>query len=168
MAWPAVVGAIAAALSALASAKGAFDPPENKSTTPVPAQGGGGGPAQDVFQSGVPNKQTKAPGKVGFEPTPIDIGAIINSVPQPTLKTKDIGTGGATVGEVLAATPDALQALSAILSLGQKPQRDRPTVIGAQGGGAGGQIVPGFGLPPAPQRRSIGDLLNSLPRARYG
>lgn len=103
----------------------------------------------------------------------------------------------ATIGDILAATPTqaqqapqnagaaaaptngsqptsqqimegigaALRNPAVLQMLGFGPHDQRVTVLPAAAGSHGGQLVPGYNLP---GHVSIGEILNSLPRARYG
>lgn len=180
MAWiAALIGMAGQMMAQNQAAKNAPGPAQ----TAAPAQGGGNTSAANVFTQNVPDT-TQGP------PKPVEvnqfsspgIGAALASAPAAPGATTMYdpnagpakpmpGTAGGTTGmdwsKVLAQAPEALAMIAPLLS--QQPQRKSTSVLGAQGGGAGGSVVPGFGLPTQGMRRpTIGELLQSLPRAKYG
>lgn len=152
-------------------------PPGNTQTA-QPA-GGGTQRAESVFGAGQQTRTSGPPQTVdpqSFSPTGIG-QTLMMGTQQPQLpgiydesqgpakplvqqppKKKEPG-----IGDVLSQAPEALAAIAPLLM--NQPQRPQALVIGAQGGGQGGSMVPGFNLP---KRTTIGELLNSLPRPRYG
>jgi len=67
-----------------------------------------------------------------------------------------------SIGEILAASPEALAAVANLLGLNQQ-QGDGGTRPAPVAGGGLGSVVPGFQLPQAP---AIGQLLAQIPRLR--
>jgi hypothetical protein len=128
-----------------------------KSETNVqqPAPIAGGGPAASVFGN-LPLPEKKAtPGAVQAPALP-DIGGIIANAAPAEDKKKTKGQ------EVLAAVPQALATIAPLLF---PDQQTSTHVVGAQGGGRGGELVQGLNLP---RRMTISELLAALPRPRYG
>ena len=102
---------------------------------------------------------------VPLEPSPIPFGppgqrlqipAAANNPPNPTI---DPTSGGKSVGEVLSASPQALEAVANLLGLG--PQEDTKRVAAPIPSGTVGNLIPGFQLP---QTLNIGQLLAQIPR----
>lgn len=66
---------------------------------------------------------------------------------------------GASIGEVLRATPEALQSVASLLGIG--PQEGTRQIAAPIPGGTVGNLVPGFNLPTT---QGIGQLLAQIPR----
>ncbi len=151
----------------------------------APVAGQTKAPAQSVFGTNVPDRQSAPitdPTVKQFTPA-----SLIGSLLQPSAATADkdlgaaanaqvgnpIGSNGPITGKpggmdwktVMQGIPEAMAVIGPMLM----DRQQRPTVLPAQGGGQGGSVVPGFGLPTQGMRRpTIGELLNALPRPRYG
>ncbi len=99
----------------------------------------------------------------------VNVGEILNSAPEDkTVKPPDAQADTAKKPEtkttdILGAVAQALASPGVMELLGLTPQRPNTVVLPSPGGPAGGQVVGGFALP----RHSIGDIINSIPRA-YG
>lgn len=186
----AAMSALFAALATIGStvaANEAAPKPAGNLVTPQ-AQGGAKTPAaSSVFGTGLPQTSTPAPPGVslgqfidpmvmktamtpGTNPGAFDANAG-PAHPMPGEGTPQAPsaapTKGATpgIGDTLSQIPQALATIAPLLGLGQQQQRRQSVVLPAQGGGHGGEMVQGFNLP---HRTTIGELLASLPRPRYG
>lgn len=184
MGWIAGASALAALLGAGASAYSAANPPKQPgSTQAVTAQGGAGSPAESVFSVSTPNKAAAAPQGANFQETwnpQTILQSLIsgNSTQPPMLPAGTAPTTPTTpattpspvqakssITQILGSVPEALAAAAPLLGLMQDQNRTQAHVVGAQGGGSGGQMVPGLNLT---RRTSLAELLASLPRPKYG
>lgn len=178
-----------AIVSALTSVYSATKSPPKAAgqTTTAPVTGGNtGAKAQDVFSVATP--QHPAPGPVSMDSNSFLatlLPALLGSgQPQPVgtgtvLKPQDPGMSPTTeaapaspaagkkpsISDILGSVPEALAAAAPLLGLGQDQRQPSTHVVGAQGGGSGGQVVQGLQLP---RRTSLAELLAALPRPRYG
>lgn len=191
MAWiiP-VLQALAAAGSVYQATK---SPPKQAGSTQVapPAGGQAGPPAESVFSVGTPQKQSQGPEAVTLDQNPflanlaqsllapqqpVGTGTVLapgmppnmpplpNPIPAPTPAPTPVQEKKPSIADILGSVPEALAAAAPLLGL-DRPQAPQTHVVGAQGGGSGGQMVQGLNLP---RRTSIAELLASLPRPRYG
>ena len=79
---------------------------------------------------------------------------------RPEFERQQAEAEGTSIGEVLAATPQAISSVANLLGLNQPNARD----IGASApGGTAGNLVQGFNLPQVP---AIGQILAGIPRLR--
>lgn len=163
----ALATAIISAIATLGSAAiGANSGTKSKTTTGVAAAGGQDTPAANVFTQNVPTKATP-PQKPVQAPGP-DVGTVLAAAADPNkaptskpIPTKDEGG----LKDVLKSLPGALADVAPLLALFQPGQaQNHYGIIGGQGGPQG-QLVQGMNLP---KRPTIGELLQALPRARYG
>lgn len=185
MAFPAfIIPLITAALSAGAAVYSAENQPKPAGNlkTPDPA-GAAPNDASSVFAVNTPGKGGMTPGPINQQWSPDSLFQMILAGQQPgsgVLRPQDAApppvaapapqkaptpaTAGPKGSEVMQAIPEALAAIAPLLAMAGQDRRGQVHVVGAQGGGAGGSLVPGLNLP---QRRSVGELLASLPRPRY-
>lgn len=168
MTWAYIGAAAVAAIGGVAAAKNMPGAPA--ASTPIAAAGSGGqSAAQNVFAQNVPQKAIAAPTPVA--PPASDVGTILASATSKAgsepnkAPTTDAPANAppSKAGDVLKALPAALADVAPLLALFQPNSGKQLGIIGAQGGPQG-QVVPGFNLPGRP---TIGELLNSIPRARY-
>ncbi len=173
---------IAAALISAAGTAYASANSKVKSNTQQTGQAAGGqtSPAQSVFTSGYQKPSQQAQLKPIENPQLDTMAAYLSTLGDPPLRdpgmsavTADanataakipnmpIGPPKTSIGEILAATPAAMNAASALLGL--DANREKRTVVGSPTGGPQGQMVQGFQLPSTP-RMSLGQLLASLPK----
>jgi hypothetical protein len=172
MAFPAILAAILPALIGGAASMAAADKnAKGPGQSPLPAAGGAPNPsAQSVFGTGLPGLVDQQPVQptIGQYIDPGLAAVMAQGPPKPEaakVPEPQKGTSNPGVGDVLAQVPEALAMVAPLLAMAQNQPRKTLTPVGAQGGGHSGQMVQGFNLP---QRRTIGELLTSLPRPRYG
>lgn len=101
-----------------------------------------------------PAKVPNPPPQVGAAGTPQP-----GPIPPPT-PPADPGKPPASIGEILAASPQAIAAVANLLGLNQQEGGTRPAPVA---GGGLGSVVSGFQLPQTPD---IGQLLAQIPRLR--
>jgi hypothetical protein len=182
-----VLTAIGTMLGGAAALNQTMNPPKSKTQTPVAPSGGGGQQAQDVFGQGIPSlgsmmvsanqgQSPKAPAAPtmpqGLMGDPAALKQQLASNNQATLAELSknapmpgMPAAGPDIAGLLAAAPEAIAAMAPLLGLLQGDKRRTTQAIGAQGGGGGGQMVAGLNLP---QHATITQLLQALPRPRYG
>ena len=108
-----------------------------------------------ALQGPAPTVPLEAPAVPFPSQTP---GAAGIPAPTPPVPPTPPAEPPASIGEILAASPDALLAVSQILGIGRERPRDIAAPIP---GGTVGNVVPGFGLPAI---GGIGQLLAQIPR----
>jgi hypothetical protein len=169
-------------LAAAQAANSIANPPENPTHQTTPGAAPKAAQSRNVFElpGATPVKEPKAveideevfaqaaqqaasmtqgpPPTVPLQPTPPP-GEAYGPRQEPQAAQAPAGKG---IGEILAATPQALAAVSGLLGIGQpqEPNRQTPAPIP---GGTAGQVVQGFSLP---QNIDIGTILSQIPRLR--
>lgn len=177
--------ALATILGAGASVYSANKNGKKVTTQTAPVTGGQASPAESVFAVNTPHQQTNIPAAATMQQDPFLanlLGPLLGNSQQPVgtgtvLKAQDPSAPPApapaptpaqqkkpTIADILGAVPEALAAAAPLLGL-DRPQAPQTHVVGAQGGGSGGQLVQGLNLP---RRTSVAEILASLPRPRYG
>lgn len=154
----AIYGAIIEAIAAIGTS--AASTSNNKTQIPGAAAGTQPNPTAQLQTPKTPNLAAQ-PG----------VGDIIQGIPdEQTVKRPDAQDGPQKpavntpkLQDILGGIGDALSIPGVAELLGLSPQKQNTVVLPVPGGPAGGQVAPGFALP----RHSIGDIINSIPRA-YG
>ena len=164
-------------------------------TDVVPAQGGGTSKAENVFSINTPQKAGATPAPVAPPPNDPMISQLLaigppkpgestgpqgapakladlsytpgpNGDPYSAGPPAPAGAGqGVNWSDTLKAVPGALATIAPLLAMAQQQRGGYSHVVGAQGGGAGGNMVQGLNLP---RRQSMAEILANLPRPRYG